>query len=88
MKIMAQTYELIISGLLGAGGGSFLTFLSNMRKNKRDDFVAIVEILQRDNATLREKVVTLEDRLLVLEKERIELVRQIVELQKMLHVPK
>lgn len=85
---MAQMHELIISGLLGAGGGSFLTFLSNMRKNRRDDFVAIVEILQKDNAALREKIVTLEDRLARIEEERMHLVSQIVELQKLLHVSK
>lgn len=84
--MIAKVPELIISALLGAGGGSVLTFIVSMRKNRRDDFIAIVEILQKDNALLREKIVTLEDRLLTLEKEKIELVRQVVELQKMLHV--
>lgn len=77
-----------IGAVIGAIAGAFLTFVTAMKKNRRDDFIAIVEILQKDNATLREKIVTLEDRMVLLEKERLELVRQIVELQKMLHVSK
>jgi hypothetical protein len=39
-------------GILGGGGGVF-SLITSLKKNKRDDFSEIVEMLKEDNARLR-----------------------------------
>lgn len=81
---MAGLTEMIATGVGGAALGGILTFITNARKNRRDDFTAIVEVLQKDNQSLRDRLLQMESRISHLEGERAALLVQIDKLQAMI----
>jgi cell division protein FtsB len=79
-------YLTLISTVGGVILGSVLTYITANKKNRRDDFVALVEALRIDNADLRQRISALEAELARLRNERMHLAEQIGKLQTQIHL--